>query len=120
MDHEHEAYWATEGLFVIADAIKAKRGDSHPLVLSGDAEDFVCSTFAMRAYRESIAQMGEVVEDPPNFEFPGAGFELSWYKYAGRSPKANRPKPPGMMWELAVAECIKAVAAWVPPEGETR
>lgn len=111
---EIDAYWATEGLFVIADAIMAKRGDTHSLVSSEGADDFISPVFTMRSYSESDAPMGVDVEDPPNFEFPAAGFVISWYKYAGRSQKANRPKPPGMMWELAVADCIRAVAAFEP------
>ena len=111
---EHEANWATEGLFVIADAIKAKRGDTHSLVSNYGGEDFVCPTFTMRAYCESVAPFGESIEEPANFEFHPAGFAISWYKYAGRSQKANRPKPPGLMWELAVADCIKAVSNWSP------
>ena len=56
-------------------------------------EDFICPIFTMRAYCESDAPMGVDVEDPPNFEFHPAGFVISWYKYAGRSQKANRKRP---------------------------
>jgi hypothetical protein len=117
---EHEANWATEGLFVIADAIKAKRGDSYSLVGNSGGDDFVCPTFSMRAYCwcEGDRHPGKTLDGgyscPPNFEFPASGFVLRWYKYAGRGQNANRPKPPGMLWEVTVAQCIMAVSTWKP------
>ena len=109
MTDEHEAIWATEGLFVIADAIKAKRGDDDLIVNDKGMPEFVCPIFTMRSYSEA----GYDAEEP-NFVFHPAGFQIVWYKYVGRGQVGNRPKPPGMMWESAVADCIKAVAAWVP------
>lgn len=109
---EHEAHWATEGLFVIADAIAAKRGDQSPLVNNSGGDEFVCPTFAMRPY---CWCEGDVHPDgcPPQFEYAN-GFKIRWYKYAGRGQTANMAKPPGMAWELAVADCIQAVAKWTP------
>lgn len=110
---EHEAWWATEGLFVIADAIAAKRGDASTLVQNSGGDEFVCPTFSMRTY---CWCEGEEHKDgcPPQFEYRPANFVIRWYKYAGRSQTANMPKPPGMLWELAVADCIQAVAKWEP------
>lgn len=109
---EYPAYWATEGLFVIADAIKAKRGDENSLVMNEGGSDFVCSTFIMRSHREPPDDVTAVI--PANFSFHPASFEIRWERLAGIHQVANRPKPPGMMWELAVAECIKAVADFSP------
>ena len=113
MADTYEANWALEGLFVIADAIKAKREDDYSLVLKNSGEDFVCPTFEMRAFCWCD---GSVHPDgcPVNFLFGSAGFWIAWREYAGREMVANLPKPPGMRWELAVATCIRAVDAWAP------
>jgi hypothetical protein len=110
---QYEANWATEGLYVIADAIAAKRGDANALVQNSGGDEFVCGTFQMRPY---CWCEGDVHPEgcPPQFVYGAAGFVLRWYKYAGRGQTANLPKPPGMLWELAVADCIQAVDKWVP------
>ena len=106
---QHEAFWATEGLFVIADAIMAQRGDPTSLLNDDGEAEFVSTTFTMRPYCGCLGST-HPTGCPPNFEFPAASFELHWERIAGIHQVANRPKPPGMLWELAVAECIRAVA----------
>jgi len=108
---QHEAFWATEGLFVIADAIVAQRGDEMSLVNKDARGEFACPTFTMRAYCGCEGAQ-HPVGCPPNFEFPAAGFELWWERLVGVHQIANREKPPGMRWELAVADCIRAVGEW--------
>ena len=119
MADDHEAIWATEGLFVIADAIKARREDQDLLVLERGMEEFVCPTFEMRSY---CSCEGSTHPDgcPANFVFHPAGFWVTWHNYVGRNQVSNRPKPPGLLWELAVADCIKAVAAWTPQRALAR
>lgn len=107
---EHDAYWAGEGLFVIADAIQAKRGDDGLLVNDTHLPDFVCLEFELRAHCGCEGLM-HPNGCPPNFVYHAQSgvFTIRWENFLGKRMVASAPKPEGMRWELAVAHCIRAV-----------
>lgn len=106
----YPAFWAMEGLFVIADAIKAVRKDDYLLVNEVVGDEFVCPAFELRSHCACDRTI-HPVECPPNFVYHGkTDFIIRWGRFAGQETISNKPKPEGMLWELAVAYCIRAVA----------
>lgn len=114
-----DAYWATDGLNLIAEVIAESRGYSHGqhgyanllTSNSGDPE-FVNDVFEMRPYCWCDSGLGESPHKdgcPPNFVYKKNGLIISWYKHANCSIAANLEYPGARNWAKAINTCIDSV-----------
>lgn len=61
--------------------------------------------FTLRQYNEAL--------DLPNFEYPGIGVEVTWYKYIGRGTKWNK-KLSATAWGRILVDCLPRESYVVP------
>lgn len=61
--------------------------------------------FTMRQYNDDL--------DLPNFEYPGIGIEVTWYKYIGRGTKWNK-KLSATAWGRILVDCLPRESYIVP------
>ena len=108
---EYDALWMDTGLFIIADAIQAERGDSYTLAGNSGGDEYSNDVFTMRSYCWCWCDGdGPHSPDgcPPNFEHRPTGLRVSWYKHAGRGTSANQDLTRAE-WVRVVAGCLNSI-----------
>lgn len=117
--HRHDAYWATDGLHMIAQVIAELRGDDPnsgwtTLTSNSGAEEFVNDIFEMRSYCWCDSGWEDYEGPhpdgcPPNFIYKPTGMIVTWYKHAGRGATSNKKYPGARTWFEIVKHCIGSV-----------
>jgi hypothetical protein len=120
--HRYDAYWAADGLCMIAEVIAELRGESHSsygwnglLTSNSGAEDYVNNVFEMRSYCWCDAGWDEDESHPhakgcpPNFLYKPNGMVIDWYKHCSRGPKSNKNYPGARTWFEIVKHCIGSI-----------
>jgi hypothetical protein len=124
----YEAYWATDGLSLIAEVIAEFRGYSYGdygygnLLTSNSGEpDYTNNVFEMRSYCWCDANWTEdeslphAKGCPPNFVYKKNGLIINWYKHANRGITSNLEYPGAKKWAKAVMTCIESVKEHTNP-----
>lgn len=113
---DHDAYWATSGLNMIAEVIaeyenKGKRRPKYgfPTLTGNNGGEFVNDVFEMRAYCWCDGYGEHENGCPPNFFYKPTGVVMSWYKHAGRGITCNKPEPSASRWFEVIDDCIKSI-----------
>lgn len=118
--HHYEAYWATDGLHIIAQVIAELRGEDPnggwtTLTSNSGAEEFVNDIFEMRCYCWCDSNWEEDPTHPhfkgcpPNFLYKPNGMVMTWYKHAGRGITSNKKYPGARTWFQIVNQCIGSI-----------
>lgn len=112
---EYDADWATDGLHLIAQVIAEKRGHDPvggwtTLTSNSGEDEYENETFYMSSYCWCEGEKeGHEEGCPPNFIYKPNGFQISWYKHAGRGIRANKEYPGAKNWAQAVMKCIESI-----------
>lgn len=118
--HKYDAYWAADGLHMIAQVIAELRGEDPnggwtTLTSNSGAEEFVNDVFEMRSYCWCDATWEENPDHPhangcgPNFLYKPTGMIVTWYKHAGRGATSNKNYPGARTWFEIVKNCIGSI-----------
>ncbi len=118
--HRYEAYWATDGLHMIAQVIAELRGEDPndgwtTLTSNSGAEEFVNDVFEMRCYCWCDAGWEENSDHPhangcpPNFLYKPTGMIVTWYKHANRGITSNKKYPGARTWFEIIKHCIGSI-----------
>ena len=118
--HRYEAYWATDGLHMIAQVIAELRGEDPndgwtTLTSNSGAEEFVNDVFEMRCYCWCDAAWEENPDHPhangcpPNFLYKPTGMIVTWYKHANRGITSNKKYPGARTWFEIIKHCIGSI-----------
>ena len=118
--HRYEAYWATDGLHMIAQVIAELRGEDPndgwtTLTSNSGAEEFVNDVFEMRCYCWCDAGWEENSDHPhangcpPNFLYKPTGMLVTWYKHANRGTTSNKKYPGARTWFEIIKHCIGSI-----------
>jgi hypothetical protein len=115
-----EAYWATNGLHLIAQVISELRGEDPnggwtTLTSNSGAEEYINDVFEMRCYCWCDASWEEDPNHPhargcpPNFIYKPTGLVMSWYKHANRGITSNKKYPGARTWFEIIKHCIGSI-----------
>lgn len=118
--HKYDAYWATDGLHMIAQVIAELRGEDPnggwtTLTSNSGAEEFINDVFEMRCYCWCDATWEENPDHPhangcpPNFLYKPNGMIMTWYKHANRGITSNKNYPGARTWFEIVKHCIGSI-----------
>lgn len=117
--HRYDAYWATDGLHMIAQVIAELRGKNPndgwtTLTSNSGEEEFVNDVFEMRSYCWCDSGWEDYEGPhpdgcPPNFIYKPTGMIVTWYKHAGRGATSNKKYPGARTWFEIVKHCIGSV-----------
>ncbi len=105
---KYEAYWASEGLAVISQAL-ASIDEEYDGIGGNAACKFENDTFLMQDYCWCDGEnKGHENGCPPNFVHKPSGLIFTWYKHFGRGITSNK-KLNGIDWASVIVDCINSL-----------
>ena len=106
---EYEAYWAENGIYMIAEAIQELRNDHYPISSNGGEMPYESNIFDMRSYCWCDGdRQGHEDGCPPNFQHHASGLVINWYKHCGRGITSNKTLSK-KEWFNIIQDCINSL-----------